>query len=259
MKARLVSFARGARWLGEGWRLFRVAPLAWLAIVFAYWLSMTLLSLVPLVGIAAAMVLVPGLSVGFMSASRRCEQGEAPEISQLFDGFRERPRSQVALGLAYVVTVALVLAATAIADGGALAGWMVYGRAPDAEALDPQAFLLAFAVATLLYLPVMMAFWFAPLLVAWHALGAAQALFYSFFACLVNWRAFLGYGIATGALTLAVPVIVLTALMLVAGGEVHPGGMTLAFPLLMLLLPVLFASFYASYRDIFGAAQGDAP
>ncbi len=258
MRARLVSFARGARWLAEGWRLFRVAPLAWLAIVFTYWLAMTLLSLVPLVGVVAAMALVPGFSVGFMSASRRCEQGEAPQISQLFDGFRERPRTQVALGLVYVVSVALVLAATVIADGGALAGWMVYGRAPDAGTLDAQAFLLAFAVATLLYLPVMMAFWFAPLLVAWHTLGAAQALFYSFFACLVNWRAFLGYGIATGAVTLAVPVLVLSALMLLTGGEVHPGGMTLAFPLLMLLLPVLFASFYASYRDVFGAAEGGA-
>ena len=40
MQARVVSAGRGARWLAEGWRLFRVAPLAWLAAVFGYWLLM---------------------------------------------------------------------------------------------------------------------------------------------------------------------------------------------------------------------------
>jgi hypothetical protein len=29
--------------------------------------------------------------------------------------------------------------------------------------------------------------------------------------------------------------------------------MSLVFPLLLVLLPTLFASFYASYRDIFGS------
>jgi hypothetical protein len=31
--------------------------------------------------------------------------------------------------------------------------------------------------------------------------------------------------------------------------------MALVFPLLIILLPTLFASFYASYRDVFGAEQ----
>src|SRR5260370_41752194 len=68
LQARIVGAGRGLRWLAEGWRLFRAAPLGWLALVFAYWLMMTLVSLAPYVGVAAASGLVPAFSVGFMAA-----------------------------------------------------------------------------------------------------------------------------------------------------------------------------------------------
>src|SRR5438094_9392625 len=49
-------------------------------------------------------------------------------------------------------------------------------------------------VATVAATPVLMAFWFATVLAAWNRIGAAQSLFYSFFAVLRNWRAFFVYG-----------------------------------------------------------------
>ncbi len=55
MKARVVPLARGARWLAEGWRLFRVSPSSWLALVIVYWVVMTAVSLVPLLGVLVAM------------------------------------------------------------------------------------------------------------------------------------------------------------------------------------------------------------
>ena len=82
MQARIVAAPRGARWLAEGWRLFRVAPLSWLALVFAYWLIMTLASLVPLLGVVAASVLVPPFAVGFMAAARAAES-EAHELGEM--------------------------------------------------------------------------------------------------------------------------------------------------------------------------------
>jgi hypothetical protein len=253
MKSHVVSVARGARWLLEGWRLFRVAPASWLALVFAYWMLMTAVSLVPLLGVIAAMVLIPGFSVGFMAASRSCELGKAPALGILFDGFRARAGVQLVLGLAYVVSLALLLGATTLADEGALARWMLEGSRPPDDMLQSEAFLAALAIAAGLYVPVMMLFWFAPLLAAWHAMAAGKALFYSFFACLMNWRAFVGYGAAAALVTLAIPFVVLSALLLVSGGQLRVAAMTLVFPLLIILLPTLFASFYASYRDVFGA------
>lgn len=252
MKPRVVSYARGARWLGEGWRLFRVAPLAWLVLVFAYWMLMTAASLVPLVGLGAATVLVPAFSVGFMAAGRACAQGKAPELAVLFGGFRNRFAVQLMLGAAYLALLALLIGATALADEGALAGWMVTGRRPADEVLQSDAFLVALALAATLYVPVMMLYWFAPPLAAWHGLGAAQALFYSFVASLLNWRAFVGYGALTALVTVVVPFLLLSALLIMSGGQLKTTAMGLVFPLLIVLLPVLFASFYASYREVFG-------
>jgi hypothetical protein len=255
VQARIVGAARGARWLGEGWQLFRAAPLGWLALVFAYWLIMTLVSLVPYAGIAAAAVLVPAFSVGFMAAARAAERGARLELALLFDGLRQAPRPQLALGLAYFLCLGAVLAATALADGGALASWMLSGRRPDDATLQSGDFLAALATAALLYAPVMMMFWYAPPLAAWHATAPAKALFFSAAACLMNWRAFLAYGAVAALVTLLLPLLVLSGLMLASGGALRGPAMSLVFPLLILLLPSLFASFYVSYRDVFGVER----
>jgi hypothetical protein len=43
--------------------------------------------------------------------------------------------------------------------------------------------------------------------------------------------------------------------MLLSRGALTVPAMSLVFPLLILLLPTLFASFYVSYRDIFGVQR----
>ena len=254
MQARIVGIQRGARWLGEGWQLFRGAPLGWLAMVFAYWLLMTLASLPPLVGVVIAPVLVPAFSVGFMAAARAVGSSQRLELALLFEGFRLPVlRTQLVLGLAYLACLALVLSATTLADNGALARWMTTGQRPGEDTLQSEAFFVALACAALFYVPVMMMFWFAPPLAAWHATGAAKALFFSFFACLMNWRAFLAYGTVTAAVTLVLPFLALSGLMLASGGALAVPVVSLAFPLLLVLLPTLFASFYVSYRDVFAS------
>jgi hypothetical protein len=248
MQARIVQAGKGALWLADGWRLFRAAPLGWIAIVFAYWLIMTLVSVVPLVGVAAASILVPAFSVGFMAAARAAASRGPVELAQLFEGFRHHLRSQIILGVVYLACLGLVLAATALADEGALAGWMLAGRRPADEVLQSEEFLTALVAAAALYAPVLMMFWFAPPLAAWHGAAPAKSLFFSFFACLMNWRAFLAYGAVTALLALAVPLAVLSVVMM---ASLKVAAMSLVFPLLIVLLPTLFASFYASYRDVF--------
>jgi hypothetical protein len=252
MQARIVPTPQGVRWLADGWRMFRAAPLGWLALVFAYWLIMTLVSIVPILGVAAASVMVPAFSVGFMAAARAAARRGPLELGLLFDGFRHHLRSQIILGAVYFACLGLVLAATALADGGALAGWMLGARRPSDETVQSEEFFAALACAAALYTPVLMMFWFAPPLAAWHAVGPAKALFFSFFACLMNWRAFLAYGAVTTLLALVLPFAALMVLMVFS---LKVAAMSLVFPLLIVLLPTLFASFYASYRDVFGGEQ----
>ena len=248
MQARIVQASNGARWLLEGWNLFRAAPLGWIAMVFAYWMLMTLVSVLPLIGVAAASILVPAFSVGFMAAARAASRRAPVELALLFDGLRNHWRSQLLLGAVYLVGLGVVLAGSAAADDGALATWMLTGRRPADEVLHGEEFLLGVAFAAALYTPVLMAFWFAPPLAAWQGAPAVKALFFSFFACLMNWRAFLVYGALTALLALALPLVVLWAVML---ASLNVAAVSLIFPLLIVLLPTLFASFYASYRDVF--------
>jgi hypothetical protein len=205
---------------------------------------------VPLIGLATALVLVPAFSVGFMAIARATSRGAPAELGLLLEGLRHEPRSQILLGIVYFACLALLLAASALADDGVLARWMLTGARPDEEVVQSGDFMAALAIAALLYLPVMAAFWFAPPLAAWHSTGAAKALFFSFAASLMNWRAFLAYGAVTAIVTLVIPFAVLTALTLTSALR-FPAA-SLVFPLLLIVLPTLFASFYASYRDVFG-------
>jgi hypothetical protein len=255
VNSRVVPPARGVRWLAEGWRMFRAAPLGWLALVFGYWLAMTVLSLVPVLGLVAASLLVPAFSVGFMAAARAAALGQAIELPMLFAGFRERLPGQLVLGAAYFVGLVLAIGGSALSDGGTLARWMMTGQAPG-EAPDAAPLYLAMGTAALLYAPVMMLLWFSPLLVAWHAMAPAKALFYSFFACWLNWRAFLAYGLAVGFIAFLLPAGVLLLLALASGGALQVSPVALMLPMLLLLLPTLLASFYASYRDVFEAKEG---
>ena len=254
VKARPVPSRRGWRWLADGWRLFRAAPLSWIALVFGYWMLMTVVSVVPFVGVVAVLVLVPGFSVAFMAASRASEHRQPVQLGLLLAGFRENPRGQVILGFVYFASIVLLLAASTLADDGALARWMVTGARPSTQVIQSDGFLYSLMIAATLYMPVMMLFWFAPTLVAWHGMPVGKALFFSLFACLMNWRAFTVYSVASAIVLLVVPFVVLFGLMLASGGALRPAAMAVLFPFVLSMMPTLFASFYASYRDIFAPA-----
>ena len=90
-------------------------------------------------------------------------------------------------------------------------------------------------------------------------MSVAKALFFSLFACLMNWRAFTMYGVASALVLIVVPLMALTVLLVVTGGALRPSLMAILFPLVFSLMPVMFASFYASYRDIFAEPELPEP
>ena len=258
VQAKLVPAACGWRWLADGWRMFKSSPVRWLMLVSSYWMLMTVVSIVPFIGLVAALILVPGFSVAFMAAARASALREPVALSLIFAGFRERARAQLVLGVIYLLLMVLVLASSALADDGALARWMVTGARPSNEVFQSDAFLLALWIAAMAYMPVMMLMWFSPTLVAWHAMPVGKALFFSLFACMMNWRAFTLYGVASALMLIVVPIVVLFVLLLASGGTLRPALMGIMFPLVFSLMPVMFASFFASYRDIFARPADQA-
>ena len=103
-----------------------------------------------------------------------------------------------------------------------------------------------------------MAFWYAPALAAWHGFPASKALFFSFVACLRNWRAFIAYAVAILVFAALIPGVILGLLATVMPESVSFFALLFTVPLILIFAPTLFASFYASYRDVFVAVDEDA-
>src|SRR5690606_13156564 len=102
--------------------------------------------------------------------------------------------------------------------------------------------------------PLMMAYWFAPMLAGWWKVSAPKAMFFSFHACLRNWRPFLAYAIGLMLFGAVLPGIVIGVL-----GLGSPTLATLAsVPLPLVVVPVVFASFYITARDVFGLPDAAA-
>lgn len=249
----VVPAAHGWRWVRRGFALFARAPVGWILIATSYWVLMTLVGLVPYAGLAAALLVTPAFSVSFMVMCRELEQARPIGLKLLFAGFRRNPGTLVLLGGVYLALLVGILAATQLVDGGALMRWMLAGRAPARGSPEAAALGDAAIAGFVLFVPVILAFWFAPVLVAWHGMPAAKALFFSFFASLRNWPAFLVYAVALAVVAGLVPGVAFSALAVAVQGAKGGAATIQLFALLIVvtLLPAIYASIYASYRDIF--------
>jgi hypothetical protein len=248
-KMRVVPARNGWTWLVRGFALFRKNPPMWLFLVFTYVLAVVLLGKLRYLGPATSTVLLPAFSVSFMFVCAVLERGGVPKPALLISGFQRGPSTLLVLGVLYLLSIVGVLALASLADAGTLLLWVLSGRKPSEESLLDGSVSLAMLVSALGAAPVLMAFWFAPVLAAWNRIGAAQSLFYSFFAVWRNWRAFLVYGaalfLAEALFTMAVAIL---AVLLQEDIQTLE---SFAVFVTLLAMPTLFASFYASYRDIF--------
>jgi hypothetical protein len=246
MEIRVVSAGRGWQWLLDGFSLFNKAPVKWMAITLILaliWLGSFLL---PVLGSLVFNLLSPVFFAGLMIGCRAIERGERLEIAHLFAGFRQQAGALVTIGGVYLVGTILVMGVVLLSAGGAmLPSVLSKGAGMDLETLRAaaQSLMIALAVGAAVYVPLIMFIWFAPLLVAFESMAPVPAMKLSFSACLKNTLPFLVYGLALLAMW---AVMSLPAL----GGA--PGSV-LVVALLVVSIPVLFCSIYASYQDIFAA------
>lgn len=258
MQALTLTARRGWRWVAEGFAIFRKnAPMLTMLVV-SYWMLVALINLIPVVGAIVATVCIPAFSVSLMNACRDLDQGRSIGPQTLFSGFRENLRALLMLGGLYLAATIGILGISALADDGLLMRMMLAGTPPSEEALGSAEFLAATQLALLLLAPLLMAYWYAPALAAWHGFSASKALFFSFVAGVRNWRAFLAYAAAMIVYGAIVPGVLLGLLASLLPDGVNFFAALLSVPLLMVLAPTLFASFYVSYRDVFVTIDEDA-
>ncbi len=260
MQVQTLPAAAGWAWLGAGFAIFRRNPPLLAMLVVTYWLIVLILNVLPVIGAVAASLIIPGLSVGLMQAARDLDRGQTVGLQTLFGGLQRNPRTLIALGALYLCCTLGVLGLSALIDSGELLNFMISGKGADKETVESGVLILPSLFVMSLMVPVLMAYWFAPVLAAWHGQSVGKSLFFSFVACWLNWRAFLFYSAALVVFAGVVPGLVFGILIAVLGGA--EGGFMTAFvitPLMMvfalMIFSTVYASFYASYRDIFGPSE----
>lgn len=255
MRAQTLPAAAGWRWIVAGLAIFRRNPLTFSMLVVTYWFTVIFLNVLPLIGAVAASLVIPGLSVGLMQAARNLERSQPIGLQTLYGGLKENTRTLIGLGALYLCCTLGILGASTLADGGDLLRYMLASSRAERAAVEDADFLLPSLVVMIMLVPLLMAYWFAPVLAAWHRLPLGKSLFFSFVACWINWRPFLAYSIGLLLFAGVIPGILLGLLLILFPGAASLIAGLVMVPIALIIAPVIFASFYASYRDIFGISE----
>ncbi len=225
----------GSKWIGQGWQLFKVRFGLWIAMFIVMGAMFMGLGLLPIIGFLASAA-YPLFFGGWMIASDRAKHQGEVRFEDLFAGFSLHFRPLAITGLLYLgatLVVMVIAGLTAVVMGGSMMA--VFTADPGASI--GVAFLVAFLVYMALFVPVLMAIWFAPALIVFHAIEPIESMKLSFKACLLNIPAFLLYGL------LGMVLIILGAIPLLLGW--------------LVVYPVLMISTYPAYRDLFLAEDPD--
>jgi hypothetical protein len=241
LATRQLNALHGWKWIVDGFAVFRRSPVIWIALLFIYLLIGMLLSTVKLIGPIVLNLLAPVFVAGFMIGCRALERGEELEIAHLFAGFKHHTAQLVTVGGIYlagaIVVVGIIFAGTDQAMLQAMVSGEKLSQEQAAAALS-DGFMLTMLFGLALMLPLVMAYWFAPVLVTFHDMTGVQAMKQSFFACLRNIWPFFIYSVV------ATVLLVLAALPLFLG--------------MLVMIPTMIASLYISYRDIFVIEEAQA-
>ena len=169
-----------------------------------------------------------------MLGCRSIEEGTGLTVAHLFAGFKKNVGSLILVGVLYLVGTMLVGLFVGIGAALLIPTMISQGFNPSdfasMMALVPFILLIALVVMALM-LPLIMAIWFAPALVVFHDLTPMAAMKASFHGSLRNLVPFLLYGVV--GLVLAVLAMI-------------PVGLGM-----LVWIPLLWASIYTGYRDIF--------
>ena len=258
MKLNIVPARTGLVWAKLGFKTFLQQPLAMSGLFFMFMALLSVASLLPLIGAAIALGLLPAATLGLMAATQEAEKGKFPMPSILISAFRagrQRLNAMAVLGALYAAGFLIIMAISSLIDGGQFAKLYLVGGKITEELVLQSSFQAAMWVTLALYLPLSLMFWHAPALVHWHGVSPVKSVFFSFMACYKNFGAFTVYGLAwVGVFMLALFVVGLAA---AAIG--NPGFATLAmFPIALVFFAMFFTSIYFTFRDSFEATPGDA-
>ncbi len=251
MKLHIVPAKQGLVWVQQGIRTFWRQPLAFTGLFFLFMAWVSVLSMIPLIGAAVALLVLPAASLGLMVATEQAAAGKFPMPTVLMVAFRagqQRLKAMLTLGLLYAGSFLAVMLISVMVDGGGFAKVYLANAPITPEVVNDSDFQFAMWLATGLYIPLSMMFWHAPALVHWHGVPPLKSMFFSAVACWRNLGAFAVYLLAwTGVFVVGATVILMVSSAL--GGNDLTGAVLM--PGALLMAAMFFTSVYFSVKDCF--------
>ena len=260
MKLHIVPARTGIDWVKSGIRVFWRQPLAMAALFFMTMAAMSIASLVPLIGPALALALLPAATLVMMVAAAEALEGRFPTPAVMLKALRtgrDRMRALAVLGALYAAGFLAVMAFSALFDGGQFALVDMGGEPMTREIAEDPRFQTAMWVSLVLYLPLSLLFWHAPGLVHRHGVPPVKSLFFSIVACVRNMGAFTLFGLGwLGVFLLGGVLISLVASLFAALGLLGAGAApglvgSLMVGMALVMAGMFFSSVVFTFRDCF--------
>jgi hypothetical protein len=251
MKLNIVPAKQGPVWVKQGIRTFWRQPLALTGLFFLFMAWVSLLSMLPFLGSALALLILPAATLGFMVATEQASKGKFPMPTVLMVAFRagqQRLKAMLVLGGLYAIGFLAVMGISALVDGGGFAKVYLANAPITPEVVNSADFQSAMWVATILYIPLSMLFWHAPALVHWHGIPPVKSMFFSAVACWRNLGAFAFYLLAWAGVFVAGATIILVISSALGGNDLSGA---ILMPGALLMAAMFFTSIYFSVKDCF--------
>jgi uncharacterized membrane protein len=230
-----VPAARSLIWLREGWQLFMKHPAVWAIMGVATFLLLAIAVWLPLIGRVLAMVVLQVLAGGMIAAARHADETGALGINELWEGLRKHAANLAMIGVlqGITLTAAGILAMlTSLALGLLLD---ITGLSHFDWITVVLSWLADLFVSFIVVMGMLLALWFAPALVMLNRASPFDAMRLSFRATIQN----------AGASALLGLLLILGILLILA--------VTFGFGIVV-IIPLVATTIYASWRDVFGAS-----
>ncbi|NOT15192.1 MAG: hypothetical protein HOP21_06375 [Methylotenera sp.] len=220
-------------WIMSGFELFKTYPVMWIVLLLIYLAIMIPISMLPFIGSVASTLLAPVFAAGMMWGCQAISRHQELEINHLFQGFKQNTSQLITLGAIYMASLLVITIFVVLMLDKETIDLLVQGK--DLNPAQARGIVLPILIALLFALPILMAYWFAPVLTGLHNLSAIESMKLSFEACLKNFIPFLLYG------------LIFMILLIIA---IIPFGLGL-----LIAAPVMMTSLYTSYADIFSIKE----
>ena len=252
---RKVEAKQGYRWLVSAFDMLKQHPWAWMGAVAAMYAIIGVVSVVPLIGSFAGYFLGPVFSGGLMIGAHEQEEGGDFRFDHLWAGFSSNRNQLLLLGV-----FSLVGFLACMIPMVAFTGFSLFTGNFNPESMGTGTIvmvMIGMLLTMALSVPLYMAIWFAPNLVAVEKEDAWPALKLSFQATSKNMLPFFVYGLTIMGFfsVFGIAAAILIPLLISSGSQIL--ALLIFIPFLIgmfLIVPIgatIAISMYTGYRDIF--------